>query len=85
MKWALPERPAEIEQGFVVVDIRHGKHPKVSAVAPDGRTMLIVVSNTPSDWRVAWKFRAQLKRSARPTEVLRTRASAEAKAAHPTP
>jgi hypothetical protein len=46
------------------------KHAKVSVVAPDGRTMLIVVSNAPSDWRVACKFRAQLKRFARPTEIL---------------
>jgi hypothetical protein len=61
------ERLVAIERlGLTVIDIARSRHWKVRIAAPDGPTMLIVVSVTPSNWRAAYKFRAQLQRFVRP-------------------
>ena len=53
------------DAGFAVDNILIGKHVKVRAIDPHGRPLLIVVSGSPSDWRLQRTFAAQLKRFAR--------------------
>ena len=54
-----------VKQGFIITNIRHGKHTKLAVTGPNGRPLLLVVSRSPSDWRVQRKFNAQLRRFAR--------------------
>jgi hypothetical protein len=62
----LRDQLAEIERsGLTVVGLRYGRHMKVDISAADGRKMLLILSKTPSDHRVAVKVRAQLRRFAR--------------------
>jgi hypothetical protein len=62
----LRDQLAEIERsGLAIAGVRFGKHLKINVAAPDGRTMLLVVSRSPSDWRVQRKFNAQLRKFAR--------------------
>lgn len=57
------KRVAQIEQeGLTLTKVVQGKHLKLYVEAPDGRRMIVVCSQTPSDWRVDIKVRSQLKR-----------------------
>lgn len=57
------KRIAQIErEGLVLTKAIQGKHLKLYVEAPDGRRMILTCSQTPSDWRVDIKVRAQLKR-----------------------
>jgi hypothetical protein len=62
----LRDRLAEIEaHDLTIVGLQYGRHVKVGISAADGRTMLLILSKTPSDRRAAAKVRAQLRRFAR--------------------
>jgi hypothetical protein len=54
-----------VKQGFIVTNIQHGKHTKLDVTGPNGQRFLLVVSKSPSDWRVQRKFSAQLRRFVR--------------------
>ena len=63
---ALRDRLAEIERSdLTIAGVRFGKHVKINVAAPDGRTLLLVVSKSPSDRRAAANVRSQLRRFAR--------------------
>lgn len=55
-----------MRQGFIVDGMIEGRHMKFKVTTPQGKSMTITTSKTPSDWRVQKKFRSQLKRFARP-------------------
>ena len=57
------KRIEQIEkEGLTLTKVVQGKHLKLYVTAPDGRRMIVVCSQTPSDWRVDIKVRSQLKR-----------------------
>jgi hypothetical protein len=53
------------EAGCAIDGIRHGPHTKLHVIDPHGRPLMIVVGQTPNDWRVQRNFAAQLKRLAK--------------------
>ena len=65
MNKRLRDHLTEIQrQGFAVVGVTRSKHWWIDSVTPSGRPTLIIVPFSPSDWRTARNFRAQLRRLA---------------------
>ena len=59
------QRIKQIErEGLTITKLVYGKHLKFHVVAPDGRTMILTTSQTPSDCRAGANIRSLLKRFA---------------------